>query len=129
MLWSVRNVDFWKTVPITLDILTGTAILLNSKTRRALAFANILILCSYTAFLGFRSISAYLDEASGTDQRVLSEYFFGTSLMPVLYHAVVVFQRRQFLTFVNTYPASLQGIWGLQIQNVNCNFFAIFLIC
>ena len=116
VLWSIQNVDCWKTVPVKLDPGTGTVVLVTSKKRRALAWLNILVLFAYTAFLGFRCISAHMDSASGTDQRVLFEYFFGGSLMPLLYQAVLVLQRRQVLAFVRTYPKSLEHIWGKRLK-------------
>ena len=112
MLWSTRNVDFWKTVPVKLDPHTGSVILVNSKKRRALAWTNVLVLCAYAAFLGTCCILAYMDSSSGTEERVLLEYFFGTSLMPILYQAVLVLQKQPFLAFVKTYSKALEHIWG-----------------
>ena len=108
--------EFWRTVPVSVDPHTGTVLSLNSKTRRALAFGNIFVLCAYTTFLGTRCISAYMDEASRTDERVLLEYFFGSSFMPIMYQAVLTFQRRPFLAFVKTYRKSLEHVWGERLK-------------
>ena len=107
--------EFWKTVPISLDPGTGSAVLLSSKTRRALAYANVLVLCAYSTFLGTNCILAYTDGASRLDQRVLLEFFFGSSLMPIMYQAILILQMGQFLAFAKTYRKSLEHIWGDKI--------------
>ena len=110
--WAIKNSDLLQTSFFKFDKETQLVVLVNTKRRKILAYLNFLFHCSYVTFLGYRCIQAYLDESVGTQGRILMEYFFGISLMPVLYHVNLLLRSPEFEIFANAYPRVLRQIWG-----------------